>query len=215
MPNLIVYTKRSLVTRIENNFLTLPEKPDGFVVSPGGCGSVSLIKYLDKYSKSNLYFEKKYNILVLGHLYKPPYNFYKDNVKVIVLKRNLNEIHQSMKSRGFIRNALVTYGDLMPYLYTNILKDKKKLKKRFIDHLKFFYSNWSKYPKNLKLEINYKDLYSKKNIQKKIATFLKINNKDFLIKFPKHKKYIKNKNFVDPSTLLSKQIKLYQKKVNF
>jgi len=67
----------------------------------------------------------------------------------------------------------------------------------------------------LKLEINYKDLYSKKNIQKKIATFLEISNKDFLIKFPKHKKYIKNKNFVDPSTLLSKQIKLYQKKINF
>ena len=106
----------------------------------------------------------------------------------------------------------MTYGDLIPYLYTNIFKDKNKLKKRFIDHLKFFYSNWSKYPKNLKLEINYKDLYSKKNIQKKIASFLEINNKDFLHKFPKHKKYIKNKNFVDPSTLLSKQIKLYQKK---
>ena len=140
MPNLLVLTKRSLVTRFKNNFLKLPEKPECVIVSPGGCGSVSLIKYLDKYSKSNLYFEKKYNILLLGHLYKPPYNFYKDNVKVIVLKRNLNEIHQSMKSRGFIRNALVTYGDLMPYLYTNILKDKKKLKKRFIDHLKFFYS---------------------------------------------------------------------------
>ncbi|MDA9186919.1 hypothetical protein N9O39_02495 [Candidatus Pelagibacter sp.] len=212
MPNLIVLTKRSLVTRIENNFLKLPEKPDCVIVSPGGCGSVSLIKYLEKYCKSNLYFEKKYDISVVAHLYKPPHSFFKENIKVIILKRSLNEIYVSMKSRGFLRNALVTYGDLIPYLYTNIFKDKNKLKKRFIDHLKFFYSNWSKYPKNLKLEINYKDLYSKKNIQKKIASFLEINNKDFLHKFPKHKKYIKNKNFVDPSTLLSKQIKLYQKK---
>lgn len=215
MPNLIVLTKRSLVTRIENNFLKLPEKPDCVIVSPGGCGSVSLIKYLEKYCKSNLYFEKKYDISVVAHLYKPPHSFFKENIKVIILKRSLNEIYVSMKSRGFLRNALVTYGDLIPYLYTNIFKDKNKLKKRFIDHLKFFYSNWSKYPKNLKLEINYKDLYSKKNIQKKIASFLEINNKDFLHKFPKHKKYIKNKNFVDPSTLLSKQIKHYQKKVNF
>jgi hypothetical protein len=212
LPNLIVLTKRSLVTRIENNFLKLPEKPDCVIVSPGGCGSVSLIKYLEKYCKSNLYFEKKYDISVVAHLYKPPHSFFKENIKVIILKRSLNEIYVSMKSRGFLRNALVTYGDLIPYLYTNIFKDKNKLKKRFIDHLKFFYSNWSKYPKNLKLEINYKDLYSKKNIQKKIASFLEINNKDFLHKFPKHKKYIKNKNFVDPSTLLSKQIKLYQKK---
>ena len=212
MPNLLVLTKRSLATRFKNNFLKLPEKPECVIVSPGGCGTVTLIKYIEKYCKSNLYFEKKYNITVLGHLYKPPFNFYKDNVRVIVLKRNLNEIHESMKSRGFIRNALVTYGDLIPYLYTNIFRNKNKLKRRFINHLKIFYSNWKKYPNNLKLVINYKDLYSKRISKKKIANFLEINNEEFLKKFPKHKRYNKNKNFIDPSTLLSKKIKLFQKK---
>ena len=208
MPNLLVLTKRSLITRFKNNYLKLPEKPDCVIVSPGGCGSVTLINHLEKYCKSNLYFAKKYKILVLSHLYRPPYNFSKENIKVIVIKRNLNEIHKSMESRGFIRNALVTYGDLIPYLYTNIFKDKNKLKKRFIEHLKFFYSNWKKYPKNLSLHLNYKDLYSKKISKKKIAVFLKINNNEFLNKFPKYKKYNKNKNFIDPSTLLSKKINL-------
>lgn len=217
MPNLLILTKRSLITRFNNNFLKLPEKPDCVVVSPGGCGTVTLIKYLEKYSKSNLYFEKKYNISVLGHLYKPPANFYKEDIKVIILRRNLNEIYESMRSRGFIRNALVTYGDLIPYMYTNLFKNKSKLKIRFIKHLKAFYLNWKKYPKNSILTINYKDLYSKKITKQKIANFLEINNKEFLYNFPKYKKYNKNKNFVDPSTLLSNKLKLLKKlhKFNF
>lgn len=211
MPNLLVLSKRSIVTRIQNNFLKLPEKPKCIIVSPGGCGTVNLINYLKKYCKSNLYFAKKYNILVLGHLYKPPFSFYKDNIKVIILKRNLNEIYDSMERRGFIRNALVTYGDLIPFFYTNIFKSKVKLKKKFISHLKFFYSNWKNYPKNLKLEINYNDLYSKKITKYKIANFLDIRSKDFLKKFPQHKRYSRSKKSLDPSTLLSRKIKLYQK----
>ena len=206
MPNLISLTARSLKTRIQNNFLKLPEKPKCVIVSPGGCGSVNLIKYLEKYCKSNLYFEKKYDISILGHLYKPPNSFFKNNVKVIVLKRNFNEIFESMKTRGFIRNGLITYGDLIPYLYTNLYKDNNKLKKRFVKYLNFFYSNWKLYPKNLKLEINYKDLYSKKISKHRIANFLSIKNKEFLKKFPTYKKYNKTRNFIDPSTLLSKEI---------
>ena len=54
-------------------------------------------------------------------------------------------------------------------------------------------SEWKKYPNNLKLVINYKDLYSKRISKKKIANFLEINNEEFLKKFPKHKRYNKNK----------------------
>ena len=128
MPNLLVLTKRGIDYKIKNNFLNIPEKIDCLIISPGGCGSTNLIKYLNKYCKSNLYFEKKYKIFALGHLYKPPPSFFKNKVKIILLKRNINQIYKSMKSRGFIRNALNTYGDMFPFLYINIFKNQKNLK---------------------------------------------------------------------------------------
>jgi len=78
MPNLLVLTKRGVDYKIKNNFLNIPEKIDCLVISPGGCGSTNLIKYLNLYCKSNLYFEKKYKIFALGHLYKPPPSFFKN-----------------------------------------------------------------------------------------------------------------------------------------
>ena len=110
-----------------------------------------------------------------------------------------------MKSRGFIRNALNTYGDLFPFLYINILKNEKNLKKKFIFKVKKFYSNWKIYPKNDVLTINYKNLYSQKS-KNLIFRFLNLKNKKFLKKFPKYKKYVKDKNFFDPSTSLMKKI---------
>jgi hypothetical protein len=206
MPNLLVLTKRGIDYKIKNNFLNIPEKIDCLVISPGGCGSTNLIKYLNLYCKSNLYFEKKYNIFALGHLYKPPPSFFKNKVKIILLKRNINQIYKSMKSRGFIRNALNTYGDMLPFLYINFFKNEMKLKKKFIRNLKNFYSNWKIYPKNQILTINYDNLYSKSSEKNRIYNFLNLNNKKFLLKFPKHKKYKKDKNFVDPSTALMKKI---------
>ena len=197
MPNLLVLTKRGIDYKIKNNFLNIPEKIDCLIISPGGCGSTNLIKYLNKYCKSNLYFEKKYKIFALGHLYKPPPSFFKNKVKIILLKRNINQIYKSMKSRGFIRNALNTYGDMFPFLYINIFKNQKNLKNKFLNNLRVFYSNWNTYPKKQILKINYNDLYTK---------FLNLNNKNFLNKFPKHKRYKKDKNFVDPSTALMKKI---------
>ena len=41
--------------------------------------------------------------------------------------------------------------------------------------------------------------------------FLDIRSKDFLKKFPQHKRYSRSKKSLDPSTLLSRKIKLYQK----
>ena len=46
MPNLLVYIKRGIQRKIKVNYLKLKEIPDFLLVSPGGCGSVSLIKYL-------------------------------------------------------------------------------------------------------------------------------------------------------------------------
>ncbi|MFL2903164.1 MAG: sulfotransferase domain-containing protein [Candidatus Pelagibacter sp.] len=206
MPNLLVLTKRGIDYKIKNNFLNIPEKIDCLIISPGGCGSTNLIKYLNKYCKSNLYFEKKYKIFALGHLYKPPPSFFKNKVKIILLKRNINQIYKSMKSRGFIRNALNTYGDMFPFLYINIFKNQKNLKNKFLNNLRVFYSNWNTYPKKQILKINYNDLYTKLSEKKKIFKFLNLNNKNFLNKFPKHKRYKKDKNFVDPSTALMKKI---------
>ena len=59
MPNLFVLVKRGIDYKIKNSFLDIPEKIDTLVVSPGGCGSTNLIKFLDQFCKSNLYFEKK------------------------------------------------------------------------------------------------------------------------------------------------------------
>ena len=206
MPNLLVLSKRGIDYKIKNNFLNIPEKIDCLIISPGGCGSTNLIKYLDQYCKSNLYFEKKYKIFALAHLYKPPPSFFKNKVKIILLKRNINQIYKSMKSRGFIRNALNTYGDILPFLYINILKNEKNLKKKFLHNLKIFYSNWKMYPKNEILTIRYDDLYSKSSEKNRIYKFLNLDNKKFLLRFPKHKKYKKDKHFVDPSTALMKKI---------
>ena len=70
MPNLLVYIKRGIARKLQLNFLNLKEMPDFLVVSAGGCGSVSLIKYLENFGKSNLYFERNYKIFGLGHIYK-------------------------------------------------------------------------------------------------------------------------------------------------
>ena len=206
MPNLFSLFKRGIDYKIKNNFLDIPEKIDCLIISPGGCGSTNLIVYLDQFCKSNLYFEKKYKIFALGHLYKPPPSFFKNKVKIILLKRNINQIHKSMKSRGFIRNALSTYGDMFPFLYINIFRNEKKLKKKFLYNLKTFYSNWKIYPKRQILEINYNDLYSNSSAKNNIYKFLNIDDNRFLLKFPKYKKYIKDKNFVDPSTALMKKL---------
>tara|TARA_B100001175_G_C19479868_1_gene626477 strand:+ start:1185 stop:1796 length:612 start_codon:yes stop_codon:yes gene_type:complete len=201
MPNLLVYTYRGINNRIKNKYFNLPEKVKCLVISPGGCGSVNLIKYLNKYIKSNLYLERKYKLLFTAHLYKPPKILEKEKIKIILIKRNLNEIYNSLKSRNFVKNSLNLYGDLFPFIYINIFKSDNKLKKKFINYLKFFYNNWKLYKKDIILEIDYKNIYSNKNAQNKIKKFLDIKDKKFIKKFPKFKKYNKKKNFVDPSSL--------------
>jgi|TARA_B100002003_G_scaffold244740_1_gene271315 hypothetical protein len=205
MPNLLVYPIRRIGYKIRSHFLNLNEKPKCLIISPGGCGSISLTKFLDKFIKSNLYLEKKYKIFALGHLYRPPSSFKKQKIKIILIKRNLNEIYKSMKSRGFIRNSLNIYGDLFPFVYINIFKSNIKIKKKYINYLKLFYKNWNDYNKNLILKIDFKTLFNYET-KLKIKKFLEIKNKTFLKKYPKYKRYKKNKNFIDPSTLLAKKI---------
>ena len=206
MPNLLVYCKRGIFRRLKVNYFSLKEKMDFLVVSPGGCGTVSLIKYLDDFGKSNLYFERKYKIFGTSHLYKPPNFFFKNNIKVILIKRDYEGIYNSITSRGFIRHSLNILGDCFPFMYKDIFKDKKKLKQKYFRYLDKFYNNWSKYKKELVLVLNYPNFYQDADTQKKIKNFLSINNGNFLKNFPKFKKYDKIKNFTDPSTSLMRQI---------
>jgi hypothetical protein len=206
MPNLLVYIKRGIVRKIQVNFLSLKEIPDFLVVSPGGCGSVNLIKYLENFGKSNLYFEKKYKVFGLGHIYKPSNFIFKNKIKIIIIKRDFEEIYKSMESRGFIRNAFNIFGDTLPFAYINIFKDKKKLKKKYLNYLNKFYFNWNNYDKSLILEVNYPQLYEDLDCRKNIKKFLSIKNDNFIKNFPNFKRYEKDKNFVDPSTTLMRDI---------
>lgn len=206
VPNLLVYIKRGIKRKIQVNFLNLKEIPEFLVVSPGGCGSVNLIRYLENFGKSNLYFERKYKIFGLGHIYKPNNFLFRNKVKVIIIKRDFEDIYNSMESRGFIRNSLNVLGDTLPFIYMNILKDKKKLKKKYLSYLKKFYFNWKKYHQELILEVNYPQLYKDLDCRIKIKNFLSIKNDTFLNNFPKFEKYKKDKDFVDPSTILIKEI---------
>jgi hypothetical protein len=62
------------------------------------------------------------------------------------------------------------------------------------------------YDKRYILNIKYDQLYKSKKTATLISIFLDIKNPDFTKNFPKHKKYNKKKNFVDPSSILSKRI---------
>ena len=80
MPNLLVYPIRGIVKRFNNHFLKLKENPGVFIISPGGTGSVELLKYIHKYKKSNIYFEKKYRCSI-GHNFTPPPDFKKKKLR--------------------------------------------------------------------------------------------------------------------------------------
>ena len=205
MPSLLVYPYRGLKRRIQVSFLSFNETPDCLVVSPGGCGSNSLILYLDKYTKSNIYFEKKFKFFGLNHIYKPN-SFLKNNkVKIILIKRDFKGIYNSMLSRGFVRNTLNFFGDYFPFIYINMFKSEKKLRKKYFNYLKFFYNNWRNYNQKYIITLNYRDIYKNKKVQKKLQKFLNIKNRNFIKNFPKFKKYNKEKS-IDPSTILSKKI---------
>ena len=159
MPNLLVYIKRGIQRKIKVNYLKLKEIPDFLIISPGGCGSVSLTKYLENFGKSNLYFERKYKIHGLGHIYKPSNFLIKNKIKIIIIKRDFEEIYFSMTSRGFVRNNLNLLGDLIPFMYINVFKNKKKLKKKYLKYLTKFYTSWEKYPKENTLLLEYPKFY--------------------------------------------------------
>ena len=205
MPSLLIYPIRGLKRKFQVNSLSFKNTPDCLIISPGGCGSNSLIKYLDRYVKSNIYFEKKYKFFGLGHIYKPNSYLIKNKIKIILIRRNYYEIYNSMKSRGFIRNTLSFFGDCFPFMYINIFNNKKKLKRKYFTYLNFFYNNWKGYNQNYILNLNYKSLYKDKKVQLKIKKFLNIKEKYFVKNFPKYKKY-KKKDFIDPSTILSRKI---------
>ena len=206
MPNLLVYIKRGIARKLQLNFLNLKEIPDFLVVSADGCGSVSLIKYLENFGKSNLYFERNYKIFGLGHIYKPTNFHFRNKVKVIIIKRDFEDIYNYMKSRGCIRNTLNVFGDPFPFMYMNILKNKKKLKKKYLRYLEKFYFNWRKYNQELILELEYPKFYQDFDCRIKIKNFLDIKDDTFLKNFPKFEKYKKDKNFIDPSTILMRDI---------
>ena len=206
MPNLLVYIKRGIQRKIKVNYLKLKEIPDFLVVSPGGCGSVSLIKYLDNFGKSNLYIERKYKTYGLAHIYKPSNFLLKNKIKIIIIKRDFEDIYASMTSRGFVRNNLNILGDLIPFMYINIFKNKNKLKKKYFNYLTRFYNNWEKYPQEYTLVLEYPKFYRDPVYHNEIKRFLNINSDAFLVKFPKFERYKKSKNFVDPSSIIASEI---------
>jgi len=206
MPNLLVYIKRGIQRKIQVNNLKFKEIPSFIITSPGGCGSISLMKYLENYGKTNLYFSKKYKIFGLGHIYKPSSFLIKKNIKIIIIKRDYEEIYNSLKSRGFLRNSLSMLGDPFPFIYLNIFKNEKKYKKRYMRYLKNFFLNWKKYNKKNIFELEYPKFFLDFNCQKKLKSFLNIKDQNFLKNFPKFKKYDKKNNFIDPSSTLSNEI---------
>ena len=206
MPNLLVYIKRGIQRKIKVNYLKLKEIPDFLIISPGGCGSVSLIEYLDNFGKSNLYIETKYKTHGLAHIYKPSNFLLKNKIKIIIIKRDFEDIYASMTSRGFVRNNLNILGDLIPFMYINIFKNKKKLKKKYFNYLTKFYNNWEKYPQESTLVLEYPKFYHDPVYHNEIKRFLNIRNDAFLVKFPKFERYKKEKNFVDPSFIISREI---------
>lgn len=209
MPSLLVYPVRGLRRKFQVYLLSFKNKPDCLVVSPGGCGSNSLVRYLHKFTKSNIHFERKYKFFGLNHIYKPNVYLKKNKIKIILIRRNYNDIYNSMTSRGFVRNTLSFFGDCFPFMYINVFKDKTKLKKKYFRYLKFFYNNWKNYDKNFILNLNYRSLYKSAKTRIKIKKFLNIKNKNFTKNFPKYKKY-KKKGAIDPSTILSKKIYNFQ-----
>ena len=89
----------------------------------------------------------------------------------------------SHKKRGFLRNSLVWYGDMFSfYKY----KNENYLKKKFFKFLKEYYQAWDQYPSELKLDIDYNELWYS---AEKIKNFLNINSLKFVDKFPKYKPY--------------------------
>ena len=130
-------------------------------------------------------FLKKNSIdkYALMHIPKPLSYMKKNKIKIILLRRDFEKIYQSHKKRGFLRNSLIWYGDMFSfYKY----KDEDYLKKKFFRFLKKYYETWSKYPSDLKLEINYNELWDS---AKNIKNFLNINSLEFVDKYPKYKPY--------------------------
>lgn len=157
---------------------------DVIVCSPGGCGNVTLNNHLENFCISNNALEKKFKIpFGLMHLPKPLNSMQKRKIKIILLKRDFEEIYESHKKRKFLRNALVFYGDMFSFYK---FKNEEYLKKKFLKFMEEYYQHWSSYPDNLKLVVEYKDLWNSSN---KIKEFLNIKEKSFLENFPKYSRY--------------------------
>mgnify|MGYP001158638487 FL=1 len=189
MPNLISLSIKSLKNKIRNYNLKLPNNVNRIIISPGGCGTVTLKNFLDKFILSNNHLEEKFGIKGSSHIFKPPRLFAKNKIKVIIIKRNIDEIYQSLNQRGFLRNSLVHYGDLFPFMYLNLMKDKNKFEKKFLNYIKLFYSNWEKYPSEFKIILEYEKLYSDISSGHIIKDFFEINDQLFIKDYPTFQRY--------------------------
>ena len=186
MANYLTLMKRGFERKFLLNFKNkLPKDDiDVIVCSPGGCGNVTLNNFLEKFCISNNALEKNFKIPYgMMHLPKPLKEMKKRKIKIILLKRDYEEIYESHKKRNFLRNALIFYGDIFSFYK---FKDEKYLKKKFLNFLEKYYKDWSLYPENLKLEIEYNDLWNSSN---KIKEFLNIKEKSFFENFPEYSRY--------------------------
>ena len=125
MANYLTLMKRGFERKFLLNFKNkLPDSNiDVIVCSPGGCGNVTLNNHLEKFCISNNALEKKFKIPYgMMHLPKPLIKMQKKKIKIILLKRDFEEIYESHKKRKFLRNALIFYGDVFSFYRFYIFK---------------------------------------------------------------------------------------------
>ena len=64
------------------------------------------------------------------HIPKPLKSMLKNKIKIMLIKRDFEEIYESHKKRKFLRNSLVWYGDLFSFYR---FKNEVYLKKKFFN----------------------------------------------------------------------------------
>ena len=174
--------KRGIERKLLIDFLIkLPKiNIDVIICSPGGCANRTLNNYLEKFCISNNFLTKNYNKIEINHLPRPLKLMIKRKIKIILIKRDFDEIYLSHKRRGFLRNSLIWYGDAFSFYK---FKNELYLKKKFIKYLEKFYQSWTSYPNLLKLEVEFNNLWTSAY---NIKNFLNIKNDKFVEEFPQY-----------------------------
>ena len=152
--------------------------------------------HFDRNSSNNYLKKNAIHKHALMHLPKPLSSMLENKIKIILIKRDFEAIYQSHKKRNFLRNSLIWYGDMFSFYK---FKNEIYLKKKFFNYLTQYYKNWEKYPEELKLEINYADLWFSAD---KISNFIN-NNKTIYCFISTRKVYQARANLKEKSNQMT------------